>query len=68
MSLDHKRGKFYFPQFLREARSKNDISNCSTLKHKKYVLFVRILEEYMSDSVEFVITNEDWDQNFDEVS
>lgn len=24
------------------------------------------LEEYMSDSVEFVITNEDWDQNFDE--
>ncbi|XP_015749133.1 PREDICTED: DNA repair protein XRCC1-like [Acropora digitifera] len=25
------------------------------------------LEEYMSDSVEFVITNEDWDQNFDEV-
>lgn len=24
------------------------------------------LEEYMSDSVEFVITNENWDQNFDE--
>ena len=68
MSVDHKRGKIYFLQFSRGARSKNDISNCSTFKHKKYVLFVRTLEEYMSDSVEFVITNEDWDQNFDEVS
>ena len=27
----------------------------------------RTVEDYMSDTVDFVITNENWDKNFDEV-
>ena len=28
---------------------------------------VRTVEDYMSDTVDFVITKENWDNNFDEV-
>ena len=38
------------------------------LKTLTFAFHFRIVEEYMSDSVDFVITNEDWDDNFDEVS
>lgn len=29
--------------------------------------FFREIEEYMNDKVHFVITNSDWDKNFDDV-
>lgn len=32
-----------------------------------YIL-CRTIEDYMNDNVDFVITNEDWDKHFDEVS
>lgn len=32
------------------------------------LFFYRELEDYMSDKVNFVVTNSDWDQNFDDVS
>ena len=32
-----------------------------------FCFLFRTVEDYMSDTVDFVITNENWDNNFDEV-